>query len=153
MIQENKKHVELKDIIQNDSKYSQLLHHSLDPTEEDDIDIKLAPLHREYSCGQGCPFEKQSIEEIEKSEKARKKLLFASAFCVVFMLAEFVGGYLAHSIALMSDALHLLSDCGGLMISVIALVHSAYFFSVLSLNSFLCFFHFSGCRKKKQQIN
>eukprot|EP00483_Globobulimina_turgida_P012696 UN12719 len=37
------------------------------------------------------------------------------------MIAEFVGGYVAGSIALMSDALHLLSDCGGLMISVIAL--------------------------------
>ena len=75
-----------------------------------------------YKCDFGCHFDKKTEQEIEKAKKARKQLLFASAFCVIFMIAELIGGFMAGSIALMSDALHLLSDCGGLMISVFALV-------------------------------
>ena len=110
------------------------VHTSLIPCEDDrnerdqlsilnsnDID-QIRRLTSNYKCDFGCHFDKKTRQEIEKAKQAQTKLLLASAFCVVFMIAELTGGYIAHSIALMSDALHLLSDCGGLMISVVALV-------------------------------
>lgn len=50
-----------------------------------------------------------------------KKLLVVSAVCFLFMVGEIVGGLLANSIAIMTDAAHLLSDLTGFAISVISL--------------------------------
>ena len=69
-----------------------------------------------------CIFYNRTEEQIEKTKKARRQLWLASIFCFIFMLGEFFGGYVAHSLALMSDATHLLSDFAGLMISIFALV-------------------------------
>jgi len=52
---------------------------------------------------------------------AQRKLTIASIVCLLFMIAEFVGGYLSNSLAIMTDAAHLLSDFGGFMISLFAL--------------------------------
>lgn len=119
----------------NNGKYEKLID-SANSTDNEDINIfqsndvddlrKSMQNISNYKCDFGCHFDKKTQEEIEKAKKARKKLLMASAFCVLFMIAELIGGFMAQSIALMSDALHLLSDCGGLMISVVALV--SYYF-------------------------
>ena len=37
------------------------------------------------------------------------------------MICEVVGGYMAHSLAIMTDAAHLLSDTGAYLISIFAL--------------------------------
>lgn len=37
------------------------------------------------------------------------------------MIAEFVGGYLSNSIAILSDSAHMLSDVAGLAISILAI--------------------------------
>jgi hypothetical protein len=42
------------------------------------------------------------------SARSRQKLLLAGAFCVLFMIAEVVGGYLAGSLAIMTECV-----CGG----------------------------------------
>ncbi len=76
----------------------------------------------EYQCRYGCRFDQKTQQDIDNAQKAKRKLLFASIFCIIFMIAELIGGYIAHSVALMSDALHLLSDFGGFLISVFALV-------------------------------
>lgn len=52
---------------------------------------------------------------------ARKKLIRATALCFAFMLAELIGGYMAHSLAIMTDAAHLLSDVAGMAISIAAI--------------------------------
>ncbi|XP_057665927.1 proton-coupled zinc antiporter SLC30A2-like isoform X1 [Diorhabda carinulata] len=52
---------------------------------------------------------------------AWKKLSSAAILCAVFMLAELVGGYLAGSLAVMTDAAHLLSDLIGFLISLLAI--------------------------------
>lgn len=57
----------------------------------------------------------------ESTVKARRKLLLVSLFCVFFIVAEVVGGYIAGSLAIMTDAAHLLSDLAGFLISVFAL--------------------------------
>lgn len=58
------------------------------------------------------------IENTLKSEETLRKLWVVSGICLVFMVIEIIGGYLASSIAIMSDAAHLLSDFLGFIISI-----------------------------------
>ena len=57
----------------------------------------------------------------EENKKPTQKLIKISVFCFVFMCVELIGGYIAGSIAIMSDAAHLLSDLAGFIISLISL--------------------------------
>ena len=62
--------------------------------------------------------------------KIIKKLMKVSAFSFTFMLIEFIGGYIAGSLAIMTDAAHLLSDLSGFVISMFSLyiaLHPANF--------------------------
>ncbi|XP_068773460.1 proton-coupled zinc antiporter SLC30A2 isoform X2 [Struthio camelus] len=54
-------------------------------------------------------------------QRARRKLYVAAAICLVFMVGEAVGGYLARSLAILTDAAHLLTDFASVMISLSAL--------------------------------
>src|SRR5258708_21699454 len=49
-----------------------------------------------------------------------RRLLMALALTVSFMIVEAVAGYLVHSLALMSDAGHMLADAGALGLAVTA---------------------------------
>uniref|UniRef100_A0A8C2JQF0 Solute carrier family 30 member 2 n=1 Tax=Cyprinus carpio TaxID=7962 RepID=A0A8C2JQF0_CYPCA len=42
--------------------------------------------------------------------QARRRLLITCAVCLIFMIGEVIGGYAAHSLAIMTDAAHLLTD-------------------------------------------
>lgn len=55
---------------------------------------------------------------------ALRKLGYVSVICLIFMVIEIIGGYLANSIAIMSDAAHLLSDFLGFIISILSIVIS-----------------------------
>lgn len=60
--------------------------------------------------------------EDDLSDKlAGRRLVFASILCLVFMIAEVVGGLLANSLAIATDAAHLLTDFASFMISLMAL--------------------------------
>ncbi|CAL8284099.1 unnamed protein product [Lota lota] len=52
---------------------------------------------------------------------ARRKLVLACVVSLVFMIGEVIGGYAAQSLAIMTDAAHLLTDFGSIMISVFSL--------------------------------
>ena len=52
---------------------------------------------------------------------ARRKLIIASVLCLVFMIAEAVGGVLANSLAVATDAAHLLTDFASFMISLFSI--------------------------------
>jgi zinc transporter 2 len=56
-----------------------------------------------------------------KAVAAIRQLSLAIALCFVFMIAETVGGYFSGSIAIMTDAAHLLSDVTSLVIGVVAM--------------------------------
>ncbi|XP_043244704.1 zinc transporter 2-like isoform X1 [Amphibalanus amphitrite] len=86
------------------------------------------------ACEQGCSQEK--IEELQRlykdshchvsraagmNQAARRKLMIASALCLLFMVAEIIGGYLSNSIAIATDAAHLLADFASFMISLFSL--------------------------------
>ena len=57
----------------------------------------------------------------KQQDEAVKKLTWVCVICTIFMIIEIVGGYLANSIAIMSDAAHLLSDLLGFLISIISI--------------------------------
>ena len=52
---------------------------------------------------------------------ARSKLTKATAIVVVFMVAEVVGGIVSGSLAILTDAAHLMSDLVGFVVSLVAL--------------------------------
>jgi cobalt-zinc-cadmium efflux system protein len=57
----------------------------------------------------------------EERRKDRKRLLFALILTSTIALVEAVGGYLTNSLALMSDAGHMLTDVSALALSLLAL--------------------------------
>merc|ERR1711962_1566286 len=54
-------------------------------------------------------------------KKARRKLVTASVLCLLFMIVEVIGGVLAGSLAIATDAAHLLTDFASFMISLFSL--------------------------------
>jgi zinc transporter 2 len=57
----------------------------------------------------------------DENEDTLRKLWTVSVICFIFMLIEVTGGYFANSIAIMSDAAHLLSDLLGFFISIVSI--------------------------------
>lgn len=62
---------------------------------------------------------KSKLEEV--NTKVISKLVKVSIFCTIFMIIEFVGGWISGSLAIMTDAAHLLSDLSGFVISMFSL--------------------------------
>lgn len=54
--------------------------------------------------------------------KARNKLIAAAICVVIFMIIELVGGILANSLAILTDAAHMFSDLAAFLISIGALL-------------------------------
>lgn len=52
---------------------------------------------------------------------ASRKLIIASILCVIFMILEVIGGVWSHSLAIATDAAHLLTDFASFMISLFAI--------------------------------
>uniref|UniRef100_UPI0037E73977 proton-coupled zinc antiporter SLC30A2-like n=1 Tax=Semicossyphus pulcher TaxID=241346 RepID=UPI0037E73977 len=65
--------------------------------------------------------DRMSGAEIDARRSARRKLLIACSLTFVFMTGEVIGGYAAHSLAIMTDAAHLLTDFGSILISLFSL--------------------------------
>ena len=57
-----------------------------------------------------------------QNKVAMFKLKIISSVCFTFMTIEFIFGYLAGSLAIISDATHLLSDLAGFLISLFSLI-------------------------------
>ncbi|CAL8381746.1 unnamed protein product [Arctogadus glacialis] len=60
-----------------------------------------------------------------KRRRVMKKLGMAAVLYLLFMIGEFVGGYVANSLAIMTDAVHMLADLIGILVSLLALWLSA----------------------------
>lgn len=61
-----------------------------------------------------------SRKDSTQHRKVQRKLLIACILCFIFMGVEVVGGLMAHSIAVLSDAAHMLSDVAGFAVSLFA---------------------------------
>ncbi len=62
---------------------------------------------------------RSKIEDI--NYKIISRLSKVCIFCSIFMMIEFFGGWIAGSLAIMTDAAHLLSDLSGFLISMVSL--------------------------------
>lgn len=60
-------------------------------------------------------------EQLHTNSVAKLQLTIACLLCLIFMVAEIVGGYIAGSTAVMTDAAHMLSDFVGLFVSLCAM--------------------------------
>ncbi|KAL4446379.1 hypothetical protein ABPG77_003186 [Micractinium sp. CCAP 211/92] len=58
--------------------------------------------------------------EQAESRRVQRRLMAALVLALVFMAAEVVGGLLAHSLAILADAAHLLSDTTGFLVAALA---------------------------------
>lgn len=80
-------------------------------------------------CGEApCGFKNSSASSQDEKEQSAsmRKLLVAVVLCIVFMAVEVVGGIKANSLAILTDAAHLLSDVAAFAISLFSLWASGW---------------------------
>jgi cobalt-zinc-cadmium efflux system protein len=73
------------------------------------------------ACAHGHGTPRRPSGQVEERRKDRRRLLFALLLTGTIAIAEAVGGYLTNSLALMSDAGHMLTDVSALALSLLAL--------------------------------
>ena len=62
-----------------------------------------------------------AVSEEEQKKREKTALGRAMVFCLCFMVCEVVAGYLAHSLAILTDATHLMTDVGAYALSIFAI--------------------------------
>ncbi|ORE08700.1 cation efflux protein [Rhizopus microsporus var. microsporus] len=62
-----------------------------------------------------------TLKDRSEAQSTKRKLWFAVALACVFFATELVAGYFANSLALMSDAFHLLSDVASFIVALVAI--------------------------------
>ncbi|GAV74278.1 Cation_efflux domain-containing protein [Cephalotus follicularis] len=73
-------------------------------------------------CGEAaCGFSDANSKEAEERSASIRKLLIVVVLCVIFMSIEVAGGIVANSLAILTDAAHLLSDVASFAISLFSL--------------------------------
>jgi zinc transporter 2 len=65
--------------------------------------------------------DKQFQKKLESGNKAFKKLTIVVVICFLFMIVEIIGGLVSGSLAILTDAAHMLSDVGGFFISMVSI--------------------------------
>ncbi|EPS72195.1 hypothetical protein M569_02562, partial [Genlisea aurea] len=68
-----------------------------------------------------CGFSDAKTKDAQERSASMRKLLIAVALCIIFMGVEVVGGIKANSLAILTDAAHLLSDVASFAISLFSL--------------------------------
>ncbi|GAB4824458.1 hypothetical protein Ancab_007344 [Ancistrocladus abbreviatus] len=88
-------------------------------------DVHAMPLGVNCSCS--CPFSMQDdILELERRSRSAVKLGALIIFYLIVMAVEVVGGIKANSLAILTDAAHLLADVAGFFISLLAVWASGW---------------------------
>nr|XP_009682382.1 PREDICTED: zinc transporter 8 [Struthio camelus australis] len=78
-------------------------------------DTEANPAYHCHSNSQACENRKR------EQHQARQKLCAASVICIFFMIAEIIGGQIAGSLAVITDAAHILVDLTSFLISLFSL--------------------------------
>lgn len=65
---------------------------------------------------------KKKNKYTDKESEDLRRMFYITLICIVFIIAEVVGGLIANSLAIISDAAHLLSDLSGFIISIFAMI-------------------------------
>ncbi|XP_077214880.1 metal tolerance protein 1-like isoform X2 [Tasmannia lanceolata] len=81
-----------------------------------------------FFCDQICGFSKQENHRLEYEERSSsaRKLLGVIILALPFVVVEIVGGVKANSLAVLTDAAHLLADVAGFSISLFAIWASSW---------------------------
>lgn len=58
---------------------------------------------------------------VENQKNAVRTLIWVTIVCVIFMAIEVVGGVISGSLALISDAIHMLTDFSGFLVSFVSI--------------------------------
>ncbi|XP_055991355.1 probable proton-coupled zinc antiporter SLC30A4 [Sorex fumeus] len=64
-----------------------------------------------------CSRQRESL----KQRRVKTRLTVAALLYLLFMIGELVGGYIANSLAIMTDALHMLTDLSAIILTLLAL--------------------------------
>lgn len=88
-----------------------------DPSHDHDHDHS----HQGHGHGHGHSHGPRKGGLAEERRKDRRRLLFALGLTATIMVAEAVGGFLTNSLALLSDAGHMLTDVSAMILSLLAL--------------------------------
>ncbi|EEB11130.1 zinc transporter, putative [Pediculus humanus corporis] len=86
---------------------------------ENDLSVQTSHSNHNGDCHNGHHFMPTHLHNQSSS-----RLLLALCLCIIFMAAEMIGGYIAGSVAVVSDGAHLLTDVIGFLISLIAIATS-----------------------------
>lgn len=76
---------------------------------------------RDHAHGHGHSHGLSTLDAVNAGARYRRPLTWAFVLTVAFVAVEFVSGFLSGSLALLSDAGHMLSDAGGLGMSLAAI--------------------------------
>ncbi|KAL1924573.1 uncharacterized protein VTP21DRAFT_4227 [Calcarisporiella thermophila] len=93
----------------------------LDPSSPSLTYFSAAPggiLENNISVSPHCP----GIQSTENGQATKRRLIIATTLCLLFFAAELAGGFIANSLALMSDAFHLLSDIASFAVALAAIL-------------------------------
>ena len=60
-------------------------------------------------------------KQLKEGDIAFKKLGIVVAICFLFMIVEIAGGIISNSLAILTDAAHMMSDVGGMGISMMSI--------------------------------
>jgi hypothetical protein len=65
-----------------------------------------------------------SLLDKRRNANVWRKLILVLILCVLFMIGEIVGGIIAHSISIQTDAAHMAADIAGFFLSIVAIYMS-----------------------------
>lgn len=79
------------------------------------------PKRLRFLCDHICSFSSKEYGVIDSAERSesKRKLCGLIIFCIIVMIAEIFGGIKANSLAVLTDAAHVLSDIAGFAISLL----------------------------------
>jgi len=103
-----------------EQRKSRNMNSQLDSSYDESINVDRTSLLRQAITPRDA-INSEKTEAAKKNRKAMLALIYATCFTFVFMVGEIVGGYLAHSLAIMTDAAHLLTDIAAMLLSVFAM--------------------------------
>lgn len=89
-------------------------------SDDDSLLEQDTPQPRAEPC-EGCHQEREK----RRQSMVKRRLGLAAVLYLLFMVAELIGGYFANSLAIMTDALHMLTDLSGIILTLLALWLSA----------------------------
>ncbi|KAH0928162.1 hypothetical protein HID58_013889 [Brassica napus] len=86
------------------------------------ITLELNGFNKKYSCVEtACRLSTSLSDDAKERSASMRKLCFVVVLCILFMSTEVVGGIKANSLAILTDAAHLLTDVAAFSISMLSL--------------------------------